>query len=74
MTGRRCGRSLPPEEQQQLRDAVKAWLDTKCTAVSDVPLPAIARRPGHETYHCGREKGHEPPHRWPADTGAIAQW
>ncbi len=59
--------------EARLRE-VRAWMATRCRAESNVPVPRLARRPGHEHYHCGRELDQPPPRRWPADTGAIAGW
>jgi hypothetical protein len=57
------------------REAVQAIVDRTrelwCPAVSDVPTPGPI--PGR-TYPCGRRRGHNGPHRWPADTGRIATW
>jgi hypothetical protein len=45
---------------------VRAIIDSRCDAESNVPMPAIAQRiHGHEHYTCGRVKGHDGPHRWP---------
>jgi hypothetical protein len=65
---------------QQTLDAlghkVRAIVEAQCRAESDVPMPAVAQRMhGREHYLCGREKGHEAPHRWPADGDrTIAEW
>lgn len=51
----------------QLTAAVKAHWESRCHALSDVPMPDIAQRlHDRETYWCDRDQGHEPPHRWPA--------
>lgn len=60
--------ALAQEDLDRLAAAVKTYEDTRCHALSDVPMPEIAQRiHGRETYWCGREQGHEPPHRWPAE-------
>lgn len=50
----------------QLADAVRKHYDSRCHALSDVPMPELAQKlHGRETYWCDRDEGHEPPHRWP---------
>jgi hypothetical protein len=63
----------------QLATAVRKREENACHALSDVPMPEIAQRiHGRETYWCGREKGHEPPHQHPdpAETGRppMIEW
>lgn len=59
-----------------VKQAAQRYLDSRCNAVSDVPMPKRAQRiHGRTTYRCGRDEGHDGPHRWPADEErAIAEW
>jgi hypothetical protein len=66
---------------QERLDELEAWVrryaDSRCAAESDEPMPEIAQRMhGREHYACGRDKGHDGPHRWPdrGDGKAIVEW
>ena len=67
--------SAPEPPDEDTITAVQVIVDRLselwCPAVSDVPTPGpiIGR-----TYPCGRRRGHDGPHRWPADTGSYATW
>lgn len=70
---------VPDKVLQDLLTAVRDHIASRCHAPSDLPLPDIVRwrKPG-ETYTCGREAGHPPPHRWPDPPdpirGPIIEW
>lgn len=56
---------------------VKGYVDSRCGVDSDKPMPAIAQRMhGRENYSCGRERGHDGPHRWPdkPEGPYIVEW
>lgn len=53
---------------QELADAVKAAEASRCHTAGPYPMPEIAQKiHGRKTYWCGRERGHDGPHRWPED-------
>ena len=69
---------ISQERLDEIGAWVRAYVDSRCAVDSDKPMPAIAQRMhGRENYSCGREAGHEGPHRWP-DVGdgdkAIVEW
>jgi hypothetical protein len=59
--------SIDQDTLDRITAEVKARFERECHALSDVPMPEIAQRihGGRETYWCGREAGHEPPHQHP---------
>jgi hypothetical protein len=73
----RVNGQISQERLDELAGWVKSYVDSRCAVDSDKPMPAIAQRMhGRENYSCGRERGHEGPHRWP-DVGhepAIVEW
>lgn len=70
----RAPAGMTVDEAEALAAAARSFADSRCNAPSDVPLPEFARRGDRQTYTCGRRKDHDPPHRWPPDTGRIAEW
>ncbi|HET7398975.1 MAG TPA: hypothetical protein VFJ94_10680 [Intrasporangium sp.] len=69
--------SIGQADLDVLAAQVRAYADSRCGVESDVPMLAIAQRiHGRKHYACGRERGHEPPHRWPdiGDGPAHVEW
>lgn len=76
MTRRRCltAGDEPNEYERAIIAAAVAKMEAQCKAESDIPMPALAQRiHGRANYRCGRDGGHEGPHRWPED-GSRAEW
>lgn len=68
---------LDKADLDALTGAVERFLETRCHAPSQAPLPVRARRGDHETYRCGLPAGHAPEHghRWPPTSdGLIVAW
>ncbi len=61
------------EQLRQVSAAAARFMQTRCNAESTVELPRRLYE-DRRHYTCGREQGHDGPHRWPPDTGAIAEW
>ena len=62
------------ELDDEILAIIQAELDSLCVEQSNVPLPPLAQQIyGEPYYRCGLHKGHDGPHRWPAD-GRIAEW
>lgn len=72
----RVNGDIDQETLDALGRQVRAIVEASCRAESSVPMPAIAQKMhGRVGYTCGREKGHDGPHRWPADGARIiAEW
>ena len=60
---------LTDDNLAALRASVEAYMDTRCHAPSQVPVPAAYPGTQPRTYRCGRLAGHDPGegHRWPED-------
>jgi hypothetical protein len=67
---------LSQDELDAIVAAATAHMDSRCGEPSDVPLKLP--RKGHPFYTCGRQAGHGPPHRWPAEPRPglepLAEW
>ena len=65
----RVAKSADPEAvarfAEEMAQKARELAERRCDHIGPHPMPDIAQKfHGRETYSCGRDKGHPPPHAW----------
>jgi hypothetical protein len=72
----RGAEGMTREDLDAITAAVGRYLETRCQAPSQVPVPARGQWEKGRTYHCGLPADHDPDqgHRWPVEGPIIVAW